>query len=128
MNPDEPITPEMRDPAVLALYAVRITVDEHARLAAGLPIVRPFWPPVRCRGSVVGLQVDDEVVGEARLTDVSSVAGGASWAFGPVTPYLRNLPHTRGRGMSSPMPAAPHGTLTPARDWLGDWTDGSSSR
>lgn len=107
----------MRDPAVLAIYAVRVTAEEYARILAGAPVARPFWPPQRCRGCVVGLQVGGEVVGEALLGDVAPVAGGASWAFGPVTPYLRSLPHVLGRGMSSPMPCAPCGTLTPVRDW-----------
>ena len=107
----------MRDPAVLAIFAVRMTAEEYARILAGAPVVRPFWPPQRCRGCVVGLQVGGEVLGEALLGDVASVAGGASWAFGSVTPYLRRLPHVLGRGMSSPMPEAPCGTLTPVRDW-----------
>ena len=107
----------MRDPAVIAVFALRVTAAELASIEAGLPIARPFWPPQRCRGSVVGLQVAHEVMGEALLASVASIAGGASWSFGPVTPYLRRLPHTLGRGMSSPMPEAPRGTLTPARDW-----------
>ena len=107
----------MRDPAVLALYAVRVTAEEYTSILAGVPIVRPFWPPGRCRRCVVGLQVGGAVVGEALLGEVVSVAGGAAWAFGPVTPYLRTLPHVLGRGMSSPMPESPVGTLTPVRDW-----------
>ena len=43
--------------------------------------------------------------------------GGCAWTFGPVTTYARRLPHPLPRGMSSPMPAAPIGTLTPAHDW-----------
>jgi len=107
----------MRDPAVLALYAVRVTAEEYANILAGVPIARPFWPPGRCHRCVVGLQVGGVVVGEARLGEVVPVAGGASWAFGPVMLYLHSLPHVLGRGMSSPMPEAPRGTLTPARDW-----------
>ena len=107
----------MRDPAVLAVFAVRITAAEFASIEVGQPIARPFWPPGRCRDSVVGLQVGDVVVGEALLGHVAATHGGALWSFGPVTPYLRRLPHPVGRGMSSPMPAAPHGTLTPAREW-----------
>jgi len=107
----------MRDPAVFAIFAVRVTADELALIREGMAIVRPFWPPVRCRGAVVGLQVGGEVVGEALLSNVAPVAGGASWAFGPVTSYLRSLPHVLGRGMSSPMPEAPRGTLTPTRNW-----------
>ena len=107
----------MRDPAVIAVFALRVTAAELASIEAGLPIARPFWPPQRCRGSVVGLQVAHEVTGEALLASVAPVAGGASWSFGPVTSYLRRLPHALGRGMSSPMPEAPRGTLTPVRDW-----------
>ena len=47
----------MRDPAVLAVFAVRITAAEHAAILAGRPIVRPFWPTVSCRACVVGLHV-----------------------------------------------------------------------
>jgi len=112
----------LRDPAVLAVFAVRITAAELASIEAGLPIARPFWPPGRCRGAVVGLQVGDAVVGEALLASVASVAGGASWAFGSVTRYLHSLPHTLGRGMSSHMPAAPRGTLTPVRNWDDDFS------
>lgn len=83
----------MRDPAVLAVFAVRITAAEIASIEAGLTAVRPFWPPGRCRGAVVGLQIGDAVVGEALLASVVSVAGGAAWTFGPVTTYLRRLPH-----------------------------------
>lgn len=107
----------MRDPAVLAIFAVRVTAEEYASILAGAPVVRQFWPPQRCRGCVVGLQVGGEVLGEALLGEVVGVAGGALWTFGPVTPYLRRLPHVLGRGMSSPMPEAPCGTLTLARDW-----------
>ncbi len=57
----------MRDPAVLALYAVRVTAKEFASIRAGAPIVRPYWPPGRCRGAVVGLQVGGDVLGEALL-------------------------------------------------------------
>jgi hypothetical protein len=107
----------MRDPAVLAVFALRITAAEHARLAAGLPIVRPYWPPQSCRGSVVGLHVAGEVLGEALLTCAAAPDGGCAWSVGPVTTYARRLPHPAPRGMASPMPAAPMGTLTPARDW-----------
>ena len=41
----------MRDPAVLAVFAVRITAAEIASIEAGLPAVRPFWPPGRCHTS-----------------------------------------------------------------------------
>lgn len=92
----------MRDPAVLALYAIRVTAEEFASIREGAPIVRPFWPPGRCRGAVVGLQVGGNVLGEALLAGVTPTHGGAAWAFGAVTPYLRTLPHVLGRGMSSP--------------------------
>ena len=107
----------MRDPAVLAVFALRITAAEHERIAAGLPIARPFWPPVRCRASVVGLHVTGAVVGEALLVSAAAADGGAAWTFGSVVLYRRPLPHPVPRGMSSPMPAAPVGTLTSARDW-----------
>lgn len=107
----------MRDPAVLAVFAVRITAAEHAAILAGRPIVRPFWPTVSCRACVVGLHVAGEVLGEALLSSAMSAPGGCAWTFGPVTTYARRLPHPAPRGMSSQMPAAPMGTLTPARDW-----------
>ena len=66
--------------------------------------------------SVVGLQVAGEVLSEALLT-CAAANGGCAWSFGPVTTYARRLPHPAPRGMASPMPAAPVGTLTPARDW-----------
>lgn len=112
-----PAVTSMRDPAVLAVFALRITADERLRIEAGAPIVRPFWPPMRCRGSVVGLHVAGEVVGEALLVGATAVAGGCTWTFGPVVLYRRALPHPEPRGMSSPMPATPVGTLTPARNW-----------
>ena len=80
-------------------------------------IVRPYWPPQQCRGVVVGLHAAGAVHGEALLSGVEAVGGGARWRFGPVTHYRRGLPHERTRGMASPMPAAPMGTLTVARDW-----------
>ena len=107
----------MRDPAVLAVFALRVTAAEHAAILANLPIVRPFWPPARCRDSVVGLQVGAEVLGEALLVSAVAADGGCAWTFGPVTLYRHALSHPVPRGMSSPMPAAPRGTLTPARDW-----------
>ncbi len=107
----------MRDPAVLAVFVLCVTAAEFAALASGAPIVRLYWPPVPCRGSVVGLHVGGEVIGEALLSGVVAVAGGAAWTFGPVTLYARRLPHPPPRGMSSPMPAAPRGTITAARGW-----------
>lgn len=108
----------MRDSAVLAVHAVRITAAEHAAIVAGWRILRPFWPPMVCRGVVVGLHVEGHVVGEALLTCAADpFASGCAWSFGPVTTYTRPLPHPSPRGMSSPMPAAPVGTLTAARDW-----------
>ena len=107
----------MRAPAVLAVFALRITAVEHASLSAGRPIVRPFWPPMCCRGAVVGLQVAGEVLGESLLSSAVSAPDGCAWTFGPVITYARRLPHPVPRGMASPMPVAPVGTLTPARDW-----------
>ena len=99
------------------MFAVRITAAEHAAILAGRPIVRPFWPPVSCRVCVVGLQVAGEVLGEALLSSALAAPGGCAWTFGPVTTYALRLPHPSPRGMASPMPATPMGTLTPARDW-----------
>lgn len=107
-----------RDPAVLAVYALHLTAAELDTVLAGAPIVRPFWPPMTCRGAVVGLHAEGAVVGEALLASaVADPAGGCRWSFGPATRYHRALPHARSRRMASPMPAAPLGTLTPARDW-----------
>ena len=75
----------MRDAAVLAVFALRITAAEHAAILGGLPIARPFWPPARCRGSVVGLQVGEQVLGEALLMSTTAADGGCAWAFGPAT-------------------------------------------
>ena len=89
---------------------------------SGQPFRHGSAAPGRCRGAVVGLQVGGDVLGEALLAGVTSTRGGAAWAFGAVTPYLRTLPHVLGRGMSSPMPEAPPGTLTPARNWDDDFS------
>ena len=71
-----------------------------------------------CRGVVVGLHVEGHVIGEALLTCAADrFASGCAWSFGPVTPYLARLPLPAPRGMSSPMPAVPVGTLTAVRDW-----------
>ena len=109
----------MRDPAVLAVFALHLSAAELAAVLAGAPILRPYWPPAPCRGSVVGLHAEGTVAGEALLAGVQAAeeSGVVRWTFGPVTRYLRPLAHTRSRGMASPMPAAPSGTLTPARDW-----------
>ena len=69
----------MRDPAVLAVFALRITADERASIEAGAPIVRPFWP---------------------LLVSAVSADGGAAWTFGPVTLYRHALPHHVLRGMA----------------------------
>jgi hypothetical protein len=109
----------MRDPAVLAVYAVHLSPVELDAVLAGASIVRPYWPPVSCRGAVVGLHAAGAVVGEALLAGVQAAEGGGGvrWTFGPVTRYLRALPCARSRGMAAPMPHAPVGTLTLARDW-----------
>jgi len=44
-----------RDPAVVAVYALHLTAKELAEAEAGRPIRRPYWPPQRCQGVVVGL-------------------------------------------------------------------------
>lgn len=120
----------MRDPAVQALYALHVTTDEVHQILAGQPIYRTTWPPQRCQGAVVGLCADGRVIGEAKLVHVVSAPaialgfwfmnGGrpqprTECRFEPVTQYRTPLPHTHGRGMSSPMPEAPMGTLTEGR-------------
>ena len=74
---------------------------------------------MQCRGAVVGLHAEGAVVGEALLAGFASdPEGGCRWSFGPVTRYARLLPYLAiKRAMASPMPAAPLGTLTLARDW-----------
>lgn len=52
----------MRDPAVLAVFAVRITAAEHAAILAGRPIVRPFWPTVDDE------EPDEPIAGDHMLT------------------------------------------------------------
>lgn len=104
----------MRDPAVLAVFTLHLSAAELAAVLAGASIVRPFWPPQSCRGSVVGLHAEGAVHGEALLAGVQAAEDGpgARWSFGPVTRYARALPHVASRrAMSSPMPAAPLGTL-----------------
>ena len=54
-----------RDPAVRAVFALRVTAAELAAIEAGQPVRRPAWPPQRCQATVVGLCVDGAVVGEA---------------------------------------------------------------
>jgi len=51
-------------------------------------------------------------LGEARVDAASHPEGGAAWTLGPIARYRRPLQHAHGRGMSSPMPPAPIGTLT----------------
>lgn len=108
----------MRDPAVLAIHAVKLTAGEFAALSTGWRILRPFWPPMLCRGVVVGLHVESHVVGEAMLTCAAdTLTSGCAWSLGPVTTYASPIQHPAPRGMSSAMPATPLGTITPARDW-----------
>jgi len=109
----------VRDPAVLAVFALHLSAAELAAVLGGAPILRPVWPPMQCRGAVVGLHADGAVVGEALLVDATAEQDdpGARWTFGPVTRYARPLTHARTRGMASPMPHAPVGTVTPVRDW-----------
>ena len=94
-----------------------MTPDEVAAIRAGCPVFRPYWPPVCCRDSVVGLSAAGEVTGEAHLLSTTHTPEGVAWSFAAVTTYKRPLAHKAGRGMSSSMPEAPMGTLTPARDW-----------
>ena len=107
----------MRDPAVHAVYALHMTPSEVAAIRAGRPIYRPYWPPVCCRDSVVGLSAAGEVTGEAHLLSAVHTPDGVAWSFATVTNYRGPLAHKAGRGMSSSLPEAPLGTLTAARDW-----------
>lgn len=104
-----------RDPAVVAVHALHLTAEELAEAEAGRPIRRPYWPPQRCQGVVVGLCAGGLVLGEARVDAASHPEGGAAWTLGPIARYRRPLQHAHGRGMSSPMPPAPIGTLTDLR-------------
>ena len=84
----------MRDPAVLAVFALHLSAAELTAVLGGAPIVRRFWPPQQCRGAVVGLHAEGAVVGEALLSGFTSdPEGGCRWSFGPATRYARALPH-----------------------------------
>lgn len=107
----------MRDPAVRAIHALHMTPDEVAAVRDGCPVYRPFWPPVCCRDSVVGLSAAGLVMGEARMLPTIHTTAGVAWRFAAMTAYRKPLTHTATRGMASSMPEAPMGTLTPARDW-----------
>ena len=100
----------MRDPAVHAVCALHMTPDEVAAAREGRPIYRPYWPPVSCRDSVVGLSAAGEVTGEAHLVSTTHTLAGVAWSFAPMTAYRRPLAHKATRGMSSSMPEAPLGT------------------
>lgn len=63
----------------------------------------------------MGLCAGGLVLGEARVDAASHPEGGAAWTLGPIARYRWPLPHAHGRGMSSPMPPAPIGTLTDLR-------------
>ena len=106
-----------RDPAVHAVYALHMTPDEVAVVREGCPVYRPFWPPVQCRGCVVGLSAGGEVTGEARMLSTEHTPAGVAWRFTSMTTYRQPLAHKATRGMFSSMPEAPMGTLTPARNW-----------
>ena len=108
----------MRDPAVHAVYALHMTPDEVAAIRAGCPVYRPYWPPVCCRDSVVGLSAGGEITGEARMLSTEHTPAGVAWRFTSMTTYRRPLAHRATRGMSSSMPEAPMGTLT--REGLGE--------
>ena len=107
----------MRDPAVHAVYALHMTPSEVAAVRDGCPVYRPYWPPVCCRDSVVGLSAGGEVTGEARMLSSVHTIAGVVWRFAPMTTYRKPLAHKAGRGMFSSLPEAPLGTLTVARDW-----------
>ena len=67
-----------RDPAVHAVYALHMTPDEVAVVREGCPVYRPFWPPVCCRDSVVGLSAAGEVTGEAHLLSTTHTPEGVA--------------------------------------------------
>jgi hypothetical protein len=110
--------PELaRDPEVCAVYALHLSAAEVAAVFDGNPIYRPLWPPACCQGAVVGLHACGLVHGEALLLQVFAASQSAPdrvcWAFDQVVAYQRGLAHARTRAMSSLMPPAPLGTLTP---------------
>lgn len=107
----------MRDPAVHAVFALHLTPDEVAAVREGCPVYRPYWPPVCCRDSVVGLSAAGVVMGEARMLSTVHTVAGVAWRFTSMTTYKKPLAHKATRGMFSSMPEASMGTLTPARDW-----------
>lgn len=116
----------MRDPAVLALCALHLTLVELVDARNRGYIRRPVWPPKTCEGAVVGLCAAGLVFGEARLTRVvaGSEPGEVVWHFGVVILYAHPLPHPfalTSRAMASLMPPAPLGTLTPARQSRDEW-------
>lgn len=127
-----------RDPAVRAVFALRVTAAELAAIEAGQPVRRPTWPPRRCQDAIVGLCVDGAVVGEAHLVRAESALGATVlglwymdgaiprdrvlWHFAGFARYLLPLPvepRPGYRRASSLMPPAPLGTLTAPRadDW-----------
>lgn len=113
-----------RDPAVLALLALHLTPLEFDAAASCGRIRRRFWPPQPCQGAVVGLCASGLVFGEAKLERVESDEFGVWWYFGAATLYARALSHPASvgsRAMASPMPEAPAGTLTPAREAAFEW-------
>lgn len=106
----------MRDPAVRAVLAIRVTLDEWMVMKSFKHIRRPTWPvKAIAPGSVVGLAVDGEVWGEAMICDVSIARDGEAvvceWRFGAVTEYASVCPVRFCRGMTAPF-EAPMGTLT----------------
>lgn len=72
----------MRDPAVHAIYALHLTPSEVAAVREGCPVYRPYWPPVCCRDSVVGLSAGGEGCLEhalERLTALGVTAETPTW-------------------------------------------------
>lgn len=106
----------MRDPAVRAVLAIRVTLDEWKGMRAGrLGLRRPTWPvKAIAPGSVVGLAVDGEVWGEAMIHAAAVVdwdGPACEWQFGVVDEYEGVCPVRFGRGMTAPF-EAPMGTIT----------------
>ena len=69
------------------------------------------------RDFIAVLSAGGVVTGEARMLSTTHTPAGVAWRFTSMTAYKKPLAHKATRGMSSSMPEAPMGTLTPARDW-----------
>lgn len=110
----------MRDPAVRAIYAIRVTLDEWKAMKSGcMSLRRKTWPvKAIAPGSVVGLAVGGEVWGEALIIAARAAVDGGhvfcEWQFAFLDEFLSVCPVRFGRGIVASF-EAPHGTLTPPR-------------